>query len=66
MLNLFYDNCLDWNHNKNTTSVHYRRLALQRKVGVYCSLLENAAQKYTIQSDRFDERTHTLLTNGNF
>ena len=30
------DNCLDWNRNKNnTTSVHYRRLALQREADVY-------------------------------
>ena len=32
------DNCLDWNCNKNnTTSVHYRRLALQREANVYRS-----------------------------
>ena len=32
------DNCLDWNCNKNnTTSVHYRRLALQREADVYHS-----------------------------
>ena len=31
-------NCLDWNRNKNnTTSVHYRRLALQREADVYRS-----------------------------
>ena len=47
-LNFFYDNsdpvlvrddnCLDWNHNKNnSTSVHSRRIALQRKADVYSS-----------------------------
>ena len=44
------DNCLDWYRNKNnTTSVHYRRLALQREADVYRSFrlrtLENATQK---------------------
>ena len=41
MSDLFYDDFLDWNHtgprnhNKNATSVHYRRLALQRNRAMY-------------------------------
>ena len=67
MSDLLYDDCLDWNHtplgprnhNKNTTSVHYRRLALQRNRAMYIAAfvfgddvdsyflrtLENAADK---------------------
>ena len=65
------------NHNKNTTSVHYRRLALQRNRAMYIAAfvfghdvdsyflrtLENAAY---IQSYRLDVRVHWLIWNENW
>ena len=65
------DNCLDWNRNKNnTTSVHYRRLALQREADVHRSFrfgswflepskmqyISPTSKQYTSRSDMLDVR----------
>ena len=64
------------NHNKNTTSVHYRRLALQRNRAMYIAafVFGHDVDSYSsrqdntctyIQSYRLDVRVHSLIWNEN-